>query len=87
MVLALPMFGPALGLFGLEALGLMPTSLAACQMITWAFIFIKLYVEPPLCIAIFPLVGKINAKAFAKEDQKTQKALSEYRDKNGQPLL
>lgn len=85
MVLAAPMIFPALGLLGLETIGLMPTSFIGSKIVQISLISMKLYIQPCLGCSVFPLIGRIKPNQFKNDDPKIQKAVAEYRDKNDEP--
>lgn len=81
-----PVFGPAIGLYGLELIGMTPTGFIANTLIQMGLIAMALYYALPMAIAAYPAVGRIGPDEFKNDDDKVRQAIANYRNANGQKV-
>lgn len=77
---------PAIALFGIEVLGLMPRRYAYKLALQLSLFALELYISFPLSSAYFPAIARINADEFKNESPEVQEKLSNYRNSAGQPI-
>ena len=82
-ILALPLMGPALILFLLEKLRLMPSNFWLVTLIQMSLFFCQLYVGMPLGISTFPPNGTIRADELKNDDPEVQNKILEYKNDKG----
>ena len=85
-ILALPMIVPALALYGIERMGLMPASFIGSTLIQMILFTIELYFALPLGIAAYPPIGKIMANQFANDSDDVKNQIKNYRNSDGEAL-